>query len=226
MTDVAPEQPAVGFFNLPRVVALVAAVAFLAGVIGWRIGEPGAPELSDVDAGFLADMTTHHSGALTLGFAYLSRDNDATIAHIAREIVTDQAIEINFMNVRLASADDDDVAAIIGDDVAMDWMGEPVDPTRMPGLASPQDVAELRSLTGLDADDLFSRLMIEHHAAGIEMAEYTVEHGSDDVTRTAATSMARLQRREIAELNARRVALGLEAHEPSAGSNGGHESHD
>ena len=221
MTHVAPEQPAPGFFNLPRVVALVLAVAFFAGVIGWRIGEPEAPDLSDVDAGFLADMTTHHSGALTLGFAYLSRDNDASIAHIAREIVTDQAIEINFMNGRLAAADDDDVAAIVGDDVAMDWMGEPVDPTEMPGLASPDEVAELRSLTGLDADDLFSRLMIDHHAAGIEMAEHTIEHGSDDVTRTAARSMARAQRREIAELNARRVALGLEAHEPA----GGHEGH-
>ncbi|MBM3671365.1 MAG: DUF305 domain-containing protein [Actinobacteria bacterium] len=208
-------DPEPGFFNLPRVIALVLTVAFIAGVIGWRIGEPDAPDLSDVDIGFLSDMTTHHSGALTLGFAYLSRDNDATVAHIAREIVTDQSIEINFMTRRLALADDDErVAEIAGDDVAMEWMGERYAPTEMPGLATTDELDELRSLTGTDADDLFSRLMIDHHTAGIEMATYEAEHGSDEATRRAARAMAEVQRREVNELNAAREELGLEAYEP------------
>jgi uncharacterized protein (DUF305 family) len=213
-----------GFFNLPRVLALAVAVAVFAGMVGYRIGASGDPELSDVDAGFLSDMHTHHSGALTLAFAYLSPDNDTTIGHIGREVVVDQSIEMNFMTTRLAEGSDDEVDAIVEDDVAMEWMGDPVTPAEMPGLATAAEIEELGELRGLDADEMFSRLIIEHHVAGIEMARFAAKRGSDDVTRSAARSMARAQTREVRELNARRQALGFDPVEVDldAADDGGH----
>jgi uncharacterized protein (DUF305 family) len=51
--------------------------------------------------------------------------------------------------------------------------------------------------------------MIEHHAAGIEMADFAAADGSDERVRRLARGMAAVQRREIAELNGRRRNLDL-----------------
>src|SRR5688572_14444653 len=174
-TPESEEMPTEAFFTLPRIAALVVAVAVFAGAIGYSVrGGPDTPDLNDADIGFLADMTTHHQGAVSLGFTYLPNQNDGVVAAIAQGIVVGQSVEINFMNSRLVASDDEKVDAIVNDDVAMDWMGEPVDPGDMPGLATQAEFEELEAASGLDADDMFTRLMIDHHAAGVEMADYVV----------------------------------------------------
>ena len=51
--------------------------------------------------------------------------------------------------------------------------------------------------------------MINHHAAGVAMADAAAEHGQNDNVRRLATTMAKVQRTEIAELNHRRTTLGF-----------------
>jgi uncharacterized protein (DUF305 family) len=194
-----------------RTVVLIAVVGFACGVIGWLIGRPSDPTFSDVDVGFLADMTDHHSGALTLGFAYLPRGQDPTLTSMAEEIITDQSQQIGTMNGLLAQADDQTTA---GDGIAMDWMGHAVPSRSMPGLATKADYARLATETGLTADDDFSRLMIFHHDAGAEMAEYATAHGENETVRDLARKMAKAQRFEIAEMNLRRQTLGLPVVDP------------
>jgi hypothetical protein len=97
-----PNPPLPWRLSWVRTVVLIAVFAFAAGVIGWLIGRPTDPTFNDVDVGFLADMTEHHSGAINLGFAYLPRAADPTLSSMAREIVTDQAQEIGTMNGFLA----------------------------------------------------------------------------------------------------------------------------
>jgi uncharacterized protein (DUF305 family) len=194
-----------------RTVVLIAVVGFACGVVGWLIGRPTDPTLSDVDVGFLADMTEHHSGALTLGFAYLPQGEDPTLTSMAREIITDQSLEIGTMNGLLAEAGDH---ATVADGTAMDWMGHAVPSESMPGLASSADYDRLATETGRVADDDFSKLMIFHHDAGAEMAEFAAEHGENDTVRTLARKMAKTQRFEIAEMNLRRQALGLPVVDP------------
>jgi uncharacterized protein (DUF305 family) len=190
-----------------QVVALVVALCFLTGVIGWLIGRPGEESFNDVDVGFLTDMETHHGGAISLAFAYLGHEHDSLVGQFAREIVVEQAQEISTMNNYLDRAG----GGPADPEVAMQWMGHPVPVARMPGMPTRAEVDALRASQGLDADDRFTRLMIRHHAAGAAMAAYEAEHGENEAVRKLAANMARLQRAELAEMNARRRELGLGA---------------
>jgi len=201
-------RPAIPF---GRVVAGGLVLLFLAGLVGWFIARPADESFSAVDAGFLTDMTDHHQGAINLGFAYLHNEHDLVIGNMARNIVTDQSQEIGIMNSLLTDAGD---PATIGDGLAMDWMGAPVPTSEMPGLATQAQFDQLRASTGLAADDLFTGLMIRHHAAGVGMAEYAASQGENERVRRFARGIARAQRGEIIDMNLRRTALGLAPIEP------------
>ena len=190
-----------------QVVTLVVALCFLTGVVGWWIGRPTDPSFNDVDVGFLSDMETHHGGAISLAFAYLAREHDSLVGQIAREIVLEQSQEISVMNAYLGQAGPRKTTT---DDVAMDWMGLAVPISRMPGMPTNREMDELRASQGPTADEIFTRLMINHHAAGVAMADFADAHGENENVRHLAAAMAKVQRSEIAELNQRRKTLGLE----------------
>jgi uncharacterized protein (DUF305 family) len=190
-----------------QVVVVVVALCFLAGLFGWWLNEPEHDSFNSVDVGFLNDMETHHNGAINLSFDYLDRSHDPVVKHFAQEIISSQSQELAAMNTYLNQAGGADA---VGDtDVAMAWMGHPVAPTDMPGMPTKAERAELDAAQGLTADDVFTRLMIRHHAGGIAMAEYAAAHGEHPGVRKFAATMAAVQRTEIDEMNARRVALGL-----------------
>lgn len=191
-----------------QVVALVVALCFLAGVVGWWIGRDGGGDdsFNDVDVGFLADMSAHHNGAVGLSLEFLGHGSDPVIDHFAREIAVSQSQEIAVMNALLDESGDRAAAA---DDLAMDWMGMTVPEAEMPGMPTSVELEELAAADGATADDLFTTLMIRHHAAGAAMAEHAAEHGENERVRRLARAMARVQRTEINELNHRRAQLGL-----------------
>jgi uncharacterized protein (DUF305 family) len=190
-----------------QVVVVVLALCFLAGLFGRWLNEPDHESFNSVDVGFLADMETHHNGAINMSFDYLDRANDPVVKHFAQEIISSQSQELAAMNSYLNQAGG--ASAIAGDDVAMEWMGHPVRAADMPGMPTTAELAELDASQGLTADDVFTRLMIHHHAGGVAMAEYAAKHGEHPGVRRFAASMARVQRTEIDEMNNRRVALGL-----------------
>jgi len=204
--DLAPPRRAWPF-GLAQSLVIVVLCAVVAGVIGWQLGARDDGEsFSEVDAGFLEDMLFHHNGAIALGFDYLPNENDSVVGHLAREMIQVQAAEMALMNVLVADAGNPDIAT---NGVAMEWMGAPMNPGRMPGMATAGDLEALRASTGLEADDLFTRLMIRHHASGVAMAERAVAEGKNARVRRLADTMARQQQVEIDELNRRRVVLGL-----------------
>src|SRR3954453_21177934 len=190
-----------------QVVVVVVALCFLAGVVGWWINQPDEQSFSKADVGFLTDMETHHNGAINMSFDYLDRSHDPVVKHFAQEIISSQSQELASMNSYLNRAGGADVA---GDgSVAMAWMGHPVRPADMPGMPTKAELGQLDESSGLDADDLFTHLMIRHHAGGIAMADYAAEHGEHAGVRNLARTIAQVQRTEINEINARRVAIGL-----------------
>ncbi|HXY94949.1 MAG TPA: DUF305 domain-containing protein [Acidimicrobiia bacterium] len=191
-----------------QVVALVVALCLLSGAVGYLIGRPDDSQpFNKVDVGFLSDMQTHHGGAIALAFAYQPRQHDPLLSQISREIILDQAQQISQMNTYLDRFGNQPSA---DDNVAMDWMGLAVPKDQMPGMPTNADMQRLESSQGLAADDVFSELMIKHHAAGVAMSDYEVEHGDNPDAQRLAAAMARVQRSEIAEMNTRRRELGLQ----------------
>jgi uncharacterized protein (DUF305 family) len=222
--DGNPDRVPVAMFSLLQTVAIVALAVVVAVGLTLFFTRDDTGSFNDADLGFLTDMTTHHQGAITLGFEYLPNENDRVVGHTAREVILAQSQEIATMN-NLVTEAGDAADQIANDDVAMEWMGHPVDPAGMPGMATAEELEELSAATGVAADDLFSRLMIAHHAAGAEMAEYEAEHGENETVRSFAAKVAKIQRIEIAELNERRVALGLEPVEPESFTGSGTTEH-
>lgn len=191
------------------IVLFVVALCALAGVVGWLIRDARAeshPSQDSTEVGFISDMTRHHQQALTMALDYIRHGDDPLLMQIAQEIVTYQSQEIGVMNTLLTewgrTANDGPRA--------MGWMGTPLPREAMPGLASDADMDRLANARGAELNDLFTRLMIEHHAGGIHMAEFAAENVDDGTTRFWAVNMADGQRGEIAELNRWRREHGLE----------------
>jgi uncharacterized protein (DUF305 family) len=194
--------------SLPQAVILVAALCLVAGVVGWRLAQDDHPGRGSVDAGFLEDMQTHHLQALEIGYAYLEHGSNPTLRHIARDIISTQGIEVGQMRSVLSewglqSSPDPE-------GTAMAWMHEPHPAQQMPGMATGADLDRLRNVQGVEADDLFTQLMIRHHQGGIHMAEFAATDAETSNIRNFARGMAAGQRSEIGEINAVRRELGLE----------------
>ena len=68
----------------------------------------------------------------------------------------------------------------------------------MPGMATPEQLNQLRNLNGNEADGLFLQLMIAHHRGGVTMAEAALKLAKQPAVRVLAQSIVNAQTSEIA----------------------------
>jgi uncharacterized protein (DUF305 family) len=165
-------------------VAALASAAFALLVLGAALrpaifpeSRSATPILTDVEIGFVQDMTTHHQQALLM-VQRLDRSVDPAIARLAEQFDRTQRLEIGTMLGWLRLAD-----AAPGSAHPMAWMHSadasahrhPTAHTAaappMPGMASTAELDTLASARGRDAEILFLQLMLRHHQGGITMAE-------------------------------------------------------
>lgn len=190
-----------------QLIALVLAFAFLGGAIVtfWN-NRPASP--GSVDVGFYRDMTTHHEQAVQLALIELDRGENPIVQSFAREILIFQDRELGIMDTRL---NDWGQPAAERPPTAMGWMGmRPVPVEQMPGLATDEQIADLRAAAGAEADALFLDLMAEHHRGGVHMANYAAEHADRSEVRALARRMARQQSGEINEMAQTADRLGFD----------------
>jgi uncharacterized protein (DUF305 family) len=181
-----------------RVVALLLAVAFLAGAVGWAVGQREQDPLSSTDVGFLRDMGYHHEQAVALSLIALHHDDVSDeLGAYAQEIIVAQRYEQGIFN---ATLDRFGHSSEVGREV-MGWMGPGIPADDMPGLASEEQVQELRDATGAEAEALWIALITEHHLAGLHMADWEARRGHDRTTRNIARAMVRAQRGEVIDLD-------------------------
>ncbi len=195
---------------VPAIVFGFALIVLAVGVTDWWNDRPPSPNAADI--GFYDDMTTHHFQALDMARTYMRYGSNDDLRSRVAEIDTAQSGDIRVMQEALVSWGE-----VGTPDLAMEWMGEGVDPNQMPGLATPAEMAALSAARGAELDDLFTRLMIEHHAGGAAMADAGAERAGLSDVRETARFMALAQRREIDELNHVRQDLGLELVEAQSG---------
>jgi uncharacterized protein (DUF305 family) len=182
-----------------NVIAIVLGVLLLAGGAGFVIGERHAiPQPNSTDIGFLQDMRTHHEQAVEMSLIYISKTGtDANIELIAREIAFGQAVDSGRMIQLLRDYGKPEANLT---DTAMSWMNAPVPYDRMPGLASTADLDALVRATGAAADQLYGKLMINHHEGGIHMAEFAAAHAATGEVVDMAKAMVSSQQEEITEM--------------------------
>lgn len=204
---------------LLRLGGLGLALLFLAGAVGYVVGQPRPPGEGSVDVGFLQDMSTHHSQAVAMASLVRPRTDDGQVLQAAEEILVLQSTEVGMMAATLrrwGRPEGDD------DGRAMGWMGAEVESSSMPGLATEADLADLRAAEGDGAGRLFLELMIDHHRGGVAMAEEAAERADDDLVRGMAERMASGQRYEIDEMGALLAARGGTFDPTAEAVHGGH----
>lgn len=190
------------------VVALVAIGGAGAVILG--LGRNDSPAADSADAGFARDMSVHHRQAVLMAGLARDRTTDPELALVAYDIETSQLNQVGQMEGWLAiwdlSQSSGEPMSWMGDSSGMDMGGS--NDSRMPGMATADDLDDLRAAQGLGFDVLFLQLMIRHHQGGAAMASYAADHAEVDTVRTLAGSIGEAQSAEIETLTDMLTARG------------------
>jgi len=192
-----PSRP--GFFvPLPATLIgllIAAAITIGAGLFVWQ-GLPHDPVDDSAEAGFLRDMHTHHSQAVDMAMAIRDRPPEENLRLLATDIALTQSTDMGAMQGYLNIWD----LALTGADKPMAWMGHPVDGL-MPGMATPEQVAQLDALPVAEAEVLFLHMMIRHHQGGVDMADALLQRSDQPQVTLMAERIVSGQSAEIGTMN-------------------------
>lgn len=209
MTDDSGPRP--GRQVAPWLVALVAALAV--GATAFAVGRftafgataaPSHPSTASAEAGFARDMQVHHGQAVEMAMEIYRKTQDEQVRVLAYDIATGQAGQRGEMYGWLVQWGLPQRGGPL-----MAWMGgsgehghdaaaatEEELQAQM-GMATPEQLAQLRAAAGTEADCLFLDLMIRHHEGAIPMAEAVIELGSEPRVDAVAEGMVATQSAEI-----------------------------
>ncbi|WP_137121288.1 DUF305 domain-containing protein [Segeticoccus rhizosphaerae] len=228
-TPAEQNQPAKRSLGSRLEAALIAAVVAVlalgtAGLFGYGLADKESPPSdAGAEAGFARDMQTHHNQAVQMALIIRPKTGDPTLKAVAYDIITSQQQQSGQMfawlnlwglpqtSPRPAMAwmtdgtGGHDMGAMPGgtgqtSDGSEASPQSPEATQRMPGMASPADLARLKSATGKDAEILFLRLMIAHHRAGIAMAQAIQPLTDRPQVLDLARAMAGAQQAEIEQM--------------------------
>jgi len=149
---------------------------------------------------FAEMMIPHHQQALEMSDLALANSTNPDIRILAEEIKAGQAPEIVQMQGWL-----DQTPSIRNpgsmDHSGMDHSGMGHSGMMMGGMATPAQMEELAALSSPQFDDLFLRLMIDHHEGALDMVSMIQGSTNPEVAALAA-DIIRVQREEIVTMRA------------------------
>ncbi len=199
--------------------ALLVLVALVIGVLVGRATVSSAeprPTDSSAEAGFARDMQTHHGQAVEMSLIVRERTDNPEIRLLALDIATSQTQQQGQMFAWLSVWGLPQTSS----EPSMQWMSLPVingeeqgvdhsgmDMTEgsenaapgesMPGMATPDDLRQLSSLSGAEAERLYLELMMAHHQGGVAMAASVLARTNNPQVTTLAQAMVRQQSKEL-----------------------------
>lgn len=204
---------AVSGLSRSRLIVVAALLVLVAVVVGVIIGRVTAtatapvPTESSAEAGFARDMQVHHGQAVEMALLVRDRSNDPEIRLLALDIATAQTQQQGQMFAWLALWGLPQTSS----EPEMEWLSRPVidgsagheghgehtpgEP--MPGVATFEQMQELESATGVEAERIFLELMIAHHQGGVDMAEAVLARSTQPQVTTLANGMVMLQSKEL-----------------------------
>jgi uncharacterized protein (DUF305 family) len=153
---------------------------------------------ADVD--FMSGMIAHHAQAVTMARWAPSHGASPSVRTLCERIINAQTDEIALMQRWLGDRHQS-VPAADPRGMRMAGMDQPM---LMPGMLTPEQMAQLDSARGPRFDELFLRYMIQHHRGAVSMVndlfargageEETVFKFASDVYADQTTEIARMQR--------------------------------
>lgn len=197
-----------GYRPLRAFLGVVIAVGLLllggGAAVALGLGRDEAPGADSVDAGFSRDMSRHHLQAVEIANLAFERTEDPEIRQMAFDISATQTNQAGRMQGWLSlwgvpptggetmawMATDEHA----GHDAAMGADG------LMPGMATEEELAELRDSSGTAFDRRFLQLLIRHHQGGLEMAEAAADRAEEQAVRSLAGTIAETQTAETATM--------------------------
>ncbi len=215
--------------NARRIAVLVVFVLIwpLSGLAQAPIVHPGAPgeesrtltaeeateiastAFSPADIRFMTDMIPHHYQAMEMTVLVADRTNRPEVVDLAGRISASQGDEIEFMQNWLTER-----GQAAPDPTIHDHMHTT---HTMAGMATPEQMAELASLSGIEFDRLFLTLMMRHHDGAVNMVKELLEQPGaayDPVLFDFTSDITNDQTAEIERMNVLLVSL---SDDPRAG---------
>ncbi|SEO91474.1 DUF305 domain-containing protein [Trujillonella endophytica] len=204
-TQAGGAPPRSGALRTALLAVIAVALLVIGGALAVALGigddeAPATPGADSVDAGFSRDMSIHHDQGVEMANLALERSTDPAIRGLAFDIAETQNNQVGRMRGWLALWG---LTPTGGERMA--WMADShtgghdmsgMDGALMPGMATEEELAELRTLSGTEFDVQFLRLMIRHHEGGAGMAQYGAEHADQAVVRSLAASIGDSQAAE------------------------------
>ena|SRR6476469_482567 len=131
------------------------------------------PEPNDADKTFMQDMIVHHQQAVWMSDLAPERASSRDVKELASRISDVQGLEINGMNQWLSQHTIPTVNPTAPDHHSGGGHAS------MPGMATQEQLEQLRNAKGRDFDKLWLQLMIAHHQGALTMAEEVRQKGVD-----------------------------------------------
>ena len=169
------------------------------------------PPYAPPDAAFMSGMILHHAQAVLIAGWAPSHGASPSVQTLCERIVVGQNDEIAIMQrwLRQRGEPVPDPASPHANMPGMDHSG------RMPGMLSPEQLAQLDQARGVEFDRLFLTFMIEHHMGAVVMVDQlfgTQGAAQDETTFRLASDVYADQTTEIGRMQKMLAAL------PPAGS--------
>ena len=166
------------------------------------------PAIDPIDSGFARSMLLHHAQAIQMSM--MMRDAASPeIQALAQSIIMKQTREMGVMEGWLTAWNEPVMLA----GPPMAWVEDAknvrhlddqlyqaqckADGGAMAGVATPEQLEQLKNATGTEKEILFLELMLAHHRAAIPMAWFANRNGESSLVKALASSMIREQGMEI-----------------------------
>ncbi|TCP41105.1 uncharacterized protein (DUF305 family) [Tamaricihabitans halophyticus] len=156
-------------------------------------------QFNDADIAFATEMIPHHRQAVQMAELAPDRAANPTLRELAKEIKGAQQPEIDTMSGWLRDWGEPVPSADQSGGGQHDGHGM-AEGHGMPGMLTEDQLAELRGASGAEFDQLFARLMIEHHEGAVTMSKDQQKNGVNDAATKLAGEIIATQQAEITEL--------------------------
>ena len=151
-------------------------------------GDDQPAEVNGVDLHFLAMMTPHHQQAVDMSEIILAaQGTSAATADLADRIKVGQEEEIDTMVDWAEQWDQHDLMEHHAQHIAN-------------GMITPEQMDQLETLEGEEADTLFLQLMHSHHAGAVDMTQDQIDNGGYQPLVDLAQQMIDVQTAEMHEM--------------------------